>query len=242
MRRADAASRMPTVVPAGFAGAVVLLCSLIALPVGAASQSPPRHRRPPTTTSTTTTPVTTPNASPPTVIPAGQLVFSDEFDGTTLDLSKWQPNWLGASNASVTKPINSAELSCYDPAQVSESGGYLSLTAAARPCTAANGVTYKYASGLVESRPVISRSPTVASKRACAPCGAGRHHRELARVLGRRNGNVAGDRRARRDGRSLRIQRPATSTRRRAVRECALRLRSRARGVTRMPQIGRRAR
>ncbi len=101
-------------------------------------------------TTTTAAPTTSTTAKPTTT----SYLFDDEFNGSSLDLSKWQPNWLGASNSSITKPINSAELSCYDPAQVSEPGdGYLHLRAEQRSCTATNGTTYSYASGMVESLP-----------------------------------------------------------------------------------------
>jgi beta-glucanase (GH16 family) len=83
---------------------------------------------------------------------AATPIFSDEFNGTALDLTKWRANWLGTANGSITKPVNTAEESCYDPAQVSESGGYLHLKAVDRSCPASNGVTYPYASGLVETR------------------------------------------------------------------------------------------
>lgn len=83
---------------------------------------------------------------------ASSALFDDEFDGSALDTSKWQPNWLGNTNATITKPVHSAEASCYDPSQVSVSGGYLHLKAAARSCKANNGVTYSYASGLVNSK------------------------------------------------------------------------------------------
>ena len=56
-----------------------------------------------------------------------RLAWQDEFDGSALDLTKWRPNWLAGSDTAVTKPINSAELSCADPAQVS--------VAAARPAS-----------------------------------------------------------------------------------------------------------
>jgi beta-glucanase (GH16 family) len=80
------------------------------------------------------------------------VVWRDDFDGNSLDLTKWQPNWLGANNSSITPPVNGAEASCYDPGQVSVSGGYLHLQAAERSCTDANGRKYSYASGLVNSR------------------------------------------------------------------------------------------
>src|SRR4051812_35616558 len=50
--------------------------------------------------------------------PANKVLFRDEFDRSSLDYTKWQPNWLGPNNAVTTKPVNGAELSCYDPAQV----------------------------------------------------------------------------------------------------------------------------
>lgn len=91
---------------------------------------------------------TTTTAAPPTT----HYLFDDEFNGTTLDLAKWRPNWLAGSDTAITKPVNSAEQSCYDPANVVVPGdGYLHLRAVARSCTANNGTTYPYASGLVES-------------------------------------------------------------------------------------------
>lgn len=80
------------------------------------------------------------------------LKFSDEFDGSSLDLTKWQPNWLAANNTAITKPINSAELSCYDPSLAKVANGSLKLSLVARSCKANNGKTYRYASGLVNSR------------------------------------------------------------------------------------------
>ena len=128
---------------------------------------------PPTTLAPTTLPPTT---APPTTAPpanlTGQLIFDDEFDGSSLDLSKWQPNWLGAAGA-ITKPINSAELSCYDPAQVSVAGGNLQLTAAARSCTASNGVTYRYASGLVETNGRFTFTYGHMEARMWLPAGSG---------------------------------------------------------------------
>jgi beta-glucanase (GH16 family) len=83
-----------------------------------------------------------------------QLVWHDEFEGTTLDLTKWLPSWFGANNTALTKPINDLEVSCYDPAQVSVTGGNLELTAvstAKSGCTKKDGSPASYASGLVMS-------------------------------------------------------------------------------------------
>jgi hypothetical protein len=83
--------------------------------------------------------------------PTTTVLFDDQFNGTSLDRTKWRPNWLAGNDNAVTKPVNSQEQSCYDPAQVSVSGGVLHLRAAARLCPANNGITYPYASGLVET-------------------------------------------------------------------------------------------
>jgi len=82
------------------------------------------------------------------------LRFDDEFNGDSLDLSKWKPNWFGSTDTSVTRPINDLEVSCYDPAQVSVSGGTLKLVAASTTnpaCLTKSGARADYASGLVMS-------------------------------------------------------------------------------------------
>ncbi|GAA2629623.1 hypothetical protein GCM10010307_20570 [Streptomyces vastus] len=76
-------------------------------------------------------------------------MFSDEFDGTSLDTSKWNPNWLGCPTCT-TKPVNSAETTAYAPSQVSVSGGSLHLKLVQQQTTV-DGKTYPYRSGLVES-------------------------------------------------------------------------------------------
>lgn len=78
-----------------------------------------------------------------------KLTFDDEFNGTTINSSKWGTNWLGADGA-ITKAINRDEQAAYDPAQVAVFGGYLRLSAIAKPVTA-NGLSYEYRSGIVQS-------------------------------------------------------------------------------------------
>lgn len=86
------------------------------------------------------------------------LKFRDEFSGSSLDLSKWRPNWLAGTDTALTPPINSLESGCYDPAQVSVGGGFLTLSAVAvtpgsRPgCVVRGGTNASYASGIVTSR------------------------------------------------------------------------------------------
>jgi hypothetical protein len=121
---------------------------------GSGNPTPPTTppTAPPTVPPTTppTVPPTTPPTAPPTP-PGAVELFRDDFNGTRIDLAKWRPNWLAGNDTDITKPVNSAELSCYDPAQVSVGGGYLRLRAVARQCRDNKGVTYPYASGLVES-------------------------------------------------------------------------------------------
>jgi beta-glucanase (GH16 family) len=87
-------------------------------------------------------------SSPPQVT----QLFRDDFNGTALDRSKWRPNWFGTNDTAVTKPVNTKEQGCYDPAQVSVGLGVLRLSAVARSCRANNGITYPYASGIVTTK------------------------------------------------------------------------------------------
>jgi beta-glucanase (GH16 family) len=118
---------------------VRVLGLIVALGLGAAACVPP----PPTSGT---------GSDKSSVTPQPKYLFDDEFNGQALDTGKWQPNWLGGSNTAITKPINGAEKSCYDPRQVSVPGdGYLHLTSTQRSCRANNGTTYAYASGLVNT-------------------------------------------------------------------------------------------
>lgn len=100
-----------------------------------------------------------PPTSPPPVAPIDpmpigangtfSLVWRDEFDAP-LDSAIWNKNWLG-SPGTITKPINSAELAAYDPAQVSVADSCLVLTAAKSSVVASDKKTYAYRSGCVET-------------------------------------------------------------------------------------------
>jgi beta-glucanase (GH16 family) len=109
--------------------------------------------------------------------PVGQtgpwtMVFQDEFSGTTVDLNKWRPNWLGPTDTAKTKPINSEEVSCYDPAQAAVTGGELRLTAVLRNCVTSVG-TYRYASGIVQSDDHFNFTYGYAEARIWTPAGEG---------------------------------------------------------------------
>ncbi len=86
-----------------------------------------------TTTLTTITSTTTIPSLQPTSNAPGPwtLVFDDEFTGSTLNLSKWAPNWFGSNALAITSPVNNYELECYNPSQATVGNGYLSLNAVA---------------------------------------------------------------------------------------------------------------
>jgi Glycosyl hydrolases family 16 len=74
-----------------------------------------------------------------------RVIFDDEFSATSLDTSKWSTGWFGSG---ITQAVNSYETDCYDPNQVTQSGGELDLTLIAKSETCA-GTTQPYASGIV---------------------------------------------------------------------------------------------
>jgi beta-glucanase (GH16 family) len=77
------------------------------------------------------------------------MKFSDEFNGTALNTTTWQPGWFGSG---ITPPVNSAEKQCFDARQATVSGGALHLALVARALTC-GGVKRSYASGMVTSNP-----------------------------------------------------------------------------------------
>jgi beta-glucanase (GH16 family) len=109
-------------------------------PAGTASPTLP-------TPSTTSTPT---SAGP--LGPAGkwQQVFSDEFDGSSLDRSKWRANRYGGDT--VDKPFNEKdEAAAFDPQNVTVQDGLLVFTLAARPSTA-GGRGYPLTSGTISTQ------------------------------------------------------------------------------------------
>jgi hypothetical protein len=116
------------------------------LTVAPAPAAPPA---PVPTTAAPTGSVTGPDGIPGTWHP----VFDDEFNGTSLDLSKWQPGWL--SNAATTPHVNGLEDQGYARANVSESGGDLHLTLnslGAIVNTDESGKPFSYTHGVAEFR------------------------------------------------------------------------------------------
>ena len=79
-------------------------------------------------TAVPTQPPTSGNPMPLGVGGSWSLKWSDEFNGSSLDLNKWEPNWLAGNNTTITKPVNGAEKSCYDPHQATVANGSLKLS------------------------------------------------------------------------------------------------------------------
>ena len=74
------------------------------------------------------------------------LKFDSVFNGTSLDTTEWSTGWYGSG---LTAPANDQEDDCYDPAQVTEGGGALSLGVVQK--TEYCGQEEQYAAGLVST-------------------------------------------------------------------------------------------
>lgn len=94
-------------------------------------------------------PPPSPAPPPPPAVPAGwRLAWADEFDGSSLDTSRWAPY----NNAYGSADPNS--LHCMTPNNLSVSSGTLKITARQQAVTCSNGQAYSYTSGMVDSRSV----------------------------------------------------------------------------------------
>lgn len=98
----------------------------------------------------------------------GSIIFQDEFNGTSLDLSKWQPNWHMGSDSAASPGIEDSELNCYDPKNVTvgpsntagAGTGASTLKLSAEKITPHSGCVVKspagqlasYASGMIHSK------------------------------------------------------------------------------------------
>ena len=103
-----------------------------------------------TTTSTTTTSTTTTTAAPPAPTPAPAPVgwntyWTDEFNTTTIDTTRWKPyaNNYGAGNN---------ELQCNLPDNAATADGALTITGRKQTVTCPGSGTYNYTSAFLGSR------------------------------------------------------------------------------------------
>ncbi|WP_370369797.1 family 16 glycosylhydrolase [Catenulispora sp. GP43] len=152
-----------------------------AQPSSSASSSVPSTPAAPSTSTTSTTSTTSapaPSSSSTTSAPAsaGPLgisgswrnVFSDSFaNDSALDTTKWSTGW----NASgITRPPNWSEDDCYDPAQVSVTGGTLNLTAIQKAVNC--GQAKDYTSGLVNTNGKFNFTYGAMEARIYLPAGS----------------------------------------------------------------------
>ena len=98
------------------------------------------------------------------------LKFDDEFTGPGLDTSKWSTGWYGSG---VTAPVSDQEDDCYDPAQVSQGGGALSLALTRKSQDCGNGDA-RYAAGLVSTQGKFSFTYGLAEARVWLPAVTGK--------------------------------------------------------------------
>ena len=135
----------------GAVAAAVALATTAAACGGPGSAAPDTAPAPATSTGTPGEAVPAPTTTSPVPAAPGAWheVFADDFDGSTLDPSRWTTcydwNVDGCTNA------GNKELQWYLPSQVAVGGGLLHLTATRRSTTGSDGVSYPWRSGMVST-------------------------------------------------------------------------------------------
>ena len=89
------------------------------------------------------------HANPPGPANTWKLLFSDEFNGTTLDTNKWTTCYWWDKNGCTILTNN--ELEWYQPKNVKEKNGVLILTAMKENVIGWDGKVFPYTSGMVSS-------------------------------------------------------------------------------------------
>lgn len=142
------------------AAVTAMIVTSLALAAGCGASDPQGPAHPP---APAPTPAPKPSGDPGTWV----LKFDDEFNGTKLNTAKWSTGWLASG---ITGPVNSAEEECYDPAQVTESGGTLNLNLITKSesCGLADPV---YASGIVNTDGKFSYTYGFVQARVWLPAG-----------------------------------------------------------------------
>jgi beta-glucanase (GH16 family) len=95
-------------------------------------------------------------------LPAGQtgnwnMLFHDEFDGNSLDTSKWTTCYFNFKVGDGCDHDQN-ELELYQPDNISVNNGVLTLQAEKKTVNATNGQTYNYTSGMITTGPTSDSS------------------------------------------------------------------------------------
>lgn len=101
-------------------------------------------------------------SSSDTAKPGYQLTFSDEFNGTSLDTSRWNTCYYHY-NSQYNGCAHSSELQWYTASQVSVQNGYARLTAAKKQVTgygSSGAQTFNYVSGMITTGKYRYATPT----------------------------------------------------------------------------------
>ena len=99
------------------------------------------------------------DVSPAAGLAAGAtLLFDEEFDGTSLNTSKWTDGYWWDNNGCTIGSNN--ELEWYQPDDIIVSGGTLKLKAEKRTIVASDGKTYNYTSGVVTTGRDLWQDPS----------------------------------------------------------------------------------
>ncbi|MFY9934628.1 MAG: glycoside hydrolase family 16 protein [Streptosporangiaceae bacterium] len=112
----------------------------------------------------------TSSAGPAPLPGAWTLKFDSEFSGSGLETSMWSTGWYGSG---VTAPVSDQEDDCYDPSQVSQGGGALSLTLTRKSENCGNGDA-RYAAGLVSTNGKFSFTYGLVEARVWLPAASGK--------------------------------------------------------------------
>jgi beta-glucanase (GH16 family) len=150
---------------------IAMIVTLLALAAGCGASAPQGYAQPPASKPPASKPPAPKPPAPKIAADPGDWVlkFDDEFNGTQLDTANWSTGWLASG---ITGPVNSTEEECYDPAQVTESGGTLNLNLITKSesCGIADPV---YASGIVNTAGKFSYTYGFVQTRVWLPAATG---------------------------------------------------------------------
>jgi len=99
------------------------------------------------------------------------LIFADEFDGSALDDSKWNPCYPWGDQGCTNS--GNAEEEWYLPGEILVENGLLRLRARENAVSGSDGKSYPYTSGMVSSHDRFSTTYGYFEMRAKMPRGKG---------------------------------------------------------------------